>query len=179
MAKEKDSAGSTDPNVKHDVVSQILKASLSKLTIALSPNASYPHSYHSQAASVKPDESFEVAKTYFETCLALDCLDQAGAVVKKVSETTGHSVTEAYARAQLLMLPFLTWAVQRLAKQPKHKELPELAMLHNLAITSVLADMATRPHTITREEFRKLLQTLSLPGGLDVFVTRCAVTQNL
>lgn len=162
IAKEQAITDYANITLRHDVVSQILETSISQLTITLSP-AGYPNS----------NQSFEIVKTYFETCIDLDCLDQAGNVVVKVVDTTGQSVAEAQGRAKLLILPFLTWVAQFLARQSNNLiEVPKLDMLQKAAITPILDEMTARRGVITREEVGQLLQTVSLPGGMDMFVAQ-------
>ncbi len=157
-------------------MSQILKASISELIITLprvrSLLGGYP--YRPPPNPTKPDQSFEVVKSYFETCIALNCLDQAGDVIEKVADITGQSVEEAQRRANRLMLPFLTWVAQFLAQQPNEMKVPKLAMLQKIAIPPMLEDTRTndRRRGITRGEVGQLLQIASLPGGMDIFVTK-------
>ncbi|KAF7789415.1 hypothetical protein EIP86_000359 [Pleurotus ostreatoroseus] len=157
-------------SLQHDVASQILKASVAKLDIKLStPTSSYTYSFCGPSSDLCPDPSVEVAKAYFEACTTLKCLDQAVIVAEKVASVSGQSATEAQIRAKSLILPFLTWVSELSAKRSDLKELPMFSVLQTGATTPVLDAISALSRDITREEFRVLMRTISLPGGNDMF----------
>ncbi|KAF7789412.1 hypothetical protein EIP86_000356 [Pleurotus ostreatoroseus] len=177
MNKEHDSGQDANSSLRQETVAQILRFSISKLVITLCAppgnHRSYPYMAYSRLElpePLKPDPSLEVAKTYFETCFTLNCPSQSSAVIAKVSDISGQPATDGPRRARLLMLPFLTWASEFIAKHPNEEEIPDLSSLHKAAIESILDDVATHPTTATREEMGRLLQTAALPGGMNIFV---------
>ncbi|KAF7789413.1 hypothetical protein EIP86_000357 [Pleurotus ostreatoroseus] len=173
MTTEQGPVRDADPSLRVDVVSHILKASLFKLKLKIKhPPVStnlYAQSSHAAPTELKPEPSLEVAKSYFKVFIAMKCLDGASDVVTKIADISGRSAIEAQIRANSLVIPFLTWIVETYVDSPDSNDLPELYVLQKSAITPMLDVMTALPSTVTRDEIRKLLRTVSLPGGVEVF----------
>ncbi|KAF7789411.1 hypothetical protein EIP86_000355 [Pleurotus ostreatoroseus] len=165
IAKEWGSVHPADSSLRQETIARILESSIYRLSITF-PDSAYPYAYYSHHDS---DPSLQLAKSYFETCIVLNCLDQCGALIAKIANTTGQSARDARHRIQLLILPFLVWASEFIARHPNMQDIPGLSALRAVAVEYILDDMATGG--ITRGEVERLLQIVSLPGCMDMFAT--------
>ncbi|KAJ3551126.1 hypothetical protein NM688_g4911 [Phlebia brevispora] len=173
VANEKDFAPESDHEVRHDVFSRILKAAVSRFSLApaTQPTRSY-HQFEPKTTESGLKLALETVKSYFDSCFALQCPDLAGALIGTVAHYSEEQTwSDSTLCVQTLTVPFLEYVQDYLATHPGAVGTPEFSRLQIATIVPTVNTIVAYPQFATREELRRLLRTEILSEDKSVFET--------
>ncbi|PSS37912.1 hypothetical protein PHLCEN_2v242 [Hermanssonia centrifuga] len=158
---------SLGPNIKIQLISDVLGIAITKLVLDGKQASTSYYAGYTNTKDRNSDPNLAIIESYLQTCLDLQCHAAVSAMFKTIGDMAELSRSDTYAHAESLMLPILASAQKYISVNPETLPsiVPGLEEFREVAITTILNMMISRPGSISKNNISAVVQAATLPGG--------------